>query len=169
MKTEIKYGVIFAGIVVLYVLTEHFLGFNTTRHDIGQYTRYAGVLVPILGILFGIREKRKKELNGIMTFGQGVKTGFWIALIQTTITTLWFLLYANVINPGFLDTMLEFERSTMAAAGTTEASIIQQLDQKRTFFAFPTFQIFQEGLGIAYGVLFAAMFSFFLKRKPSTA
>ena len=119
MRTELKYGVMFAGIVVVYVMLEHLLGINTTRHDIGQYSRLAGVLVPIVGIFFGIKAKRDKELNGTMRFWQGVKTGFLIAVIQTTLTTLWFLFYGRVINPQFFDSMLEFERSRMIAAGPT--------------------------------------------------
>lgn len=167
MKTELKYGVLFAGVVVVYVMIEHFLGFNTTRHDIGQYTRLMGILAPIIGIFFGIREKRNKDLNGVMTFGQGVKAGFWVALIQTTITTAWFLLYGNVINPEFMDTILAFEESTMIAAGVPEATITQELDRMRSMFAFPTLQIFEEVLGISYGVFFAAIFSFFLRSKPA--
>ena len=36
MKTEVRIGVLFSGIVVVYVMIEHVLGWNTTRHDIGQ-------------------------------------------------------------------------------------------------------------------------------------
>src|SRR5687768_12658197 len=122
MKTEIKYGVLFAAIVAVYVMIEHFAGVNTTRHDIGQYTRFGGVLVPVLGVFFGIRAKRA-ELGGTLTFGQGVKTGALVAVIQTTLTTIWFLFYATVVNPTFLDTMLEFERTKMAAAGMSESDL----------------------------------------------
>ena len=76
MKTELKYGVVFAAIVIVYVMIEHLLGLNTNRHDLGQYTRLAGVLVPIVGIILGIKAKRDGELKGLLTFGQGVKTGF---------------------------------------------------------------------------------------------
>lgn len=167
MKTEIKYGVLFAGIVVIYVLIEHVLGINTTRHDIGQYTRLAGILVPILGIFFGIRAKRKNELSGTISFGQGVKTGFIIAVIQTTLTTFWFWFYGTIINPQFLDTMLAFERGQMLAAGIAPDIINASVEAKRAFFTVPKFQIFQEVLGISYGTLFAAIFSAFMRtRKP---
>jgi hypothetical protein len=58
------------------------LGVNITRHDIGRYTRLAGALCPSLLLFFGIREKRNKELHGIMTFGQDVETGLMMAVIQ---------------------------------------------------------------------------------------
>lgn len=165
MKTEVKYGVLFAAIVIVYVMIEHFLGLNTTRHDIGQYSRLAGVIVPILAIFFGIKAKRDKELNGVMTFGQGVKTGFLIAVIQTTLTTIWFLFYSTVINPEYLDTMLAFEGSQMLAAGTPEGVIAADVESKRAFFRVPYFQIFQLVLGIAYGVVIAVVVSFFLRTK----
>ncbi len=167
MKTEITYGVLFAGIVVVYVLAEHALGLNTTRHDLGQYTRFAGVLVPILGIFLGIKEKRSLQLPEVLTFGQGMRTGFLIALIQTSLTTLWFLAYSNLVNPQFLDTMLEFERASLQSAGTPEGVIVRQISEKRAFFAFPTLQIFQECFGIAYGVFFAGIFTFFLRRRQT--
>ena len=164
MKTEFKYGVLFAGIVVVYVLLEHLLGLNTTRHDIGQYTRYAGVLVPVLGVFFGIRAKRK-ELGAELTFLQGVKTGFLIAVIQTTITTFWFWFYSTVINPQFLDTMLAFERTQMLAEGKPDVAINSELQHMRSFFRVPRFQIFQEIFGIAYGVIIAVIVSFFMRTK----
>ena len=167
MKTEIRYGVFFALIVVVYVMIEHLLGFNTTRHDIGQYSRFAGILVPIIGVFFGIKAKREKDLNGIMTFRQGVKAGVIVAVVQTTITTLWFLLYGEIINPEFMDTMLEFERTKMLADGMTESAVTEQLAAMRTMFAPPNLQIFQELIGIAYGSLFAAIFSAFLKKKSA--
>ncbi len=167
MKTELRYGVIFAGVVIVYVMIEHFLGLNTTRHDIGQYTRFGGVLVPILGIFFGIKAKRDKELNGTISFGQGVRTGFLIAIIQTTLTTLWFWFYGTVVNPQFLDTMLQFERSKMVASGVAESAMTASLDRMKTLFSFPNLQIFQEVLGILYGTIFAVIFSAFLKKKTS--
>ena len=165
MKTEIKYGVIFAAIVIVYVMIEHLLGLNTTRHDIGQYTRLAGVLVPIIGIFFGIKAKRDQDRNGILTFGQGVKTGFLVAVIQTTITTLWFWLYGSLINPQFLGSMLEFERTKMIAAGTPVSDITAKINRMKTLYSFPTLQIFQEVIGIVYGVIVAMIFSAFLRRK----
>ena len=164
MKTELKYGVIFAAIVIVYVMIEHFLGFNTTRHDIGQYSRLAGVLVPIIGIFMGIKAKRK-ELNGNLTFGQGVKTGFLIALIQTTITTLWFWFYGTVVNPQFVNTMLEFERSRMLARGTDAADARATIDRLKALYSFPFLQLAQEVAGILYGTIFAMIFSAFLKKK----
>ena len=164
MKTELRYGIIFAGVVVVYVMIEHVLGFNTVRHDIGQYTRLAGVLVPIIAIVLGVRAKRR-ELNGQLTFGQGVKTGFLIAVIQTTLTTLWFLFYGSVINPEFVNTMLEFERTKMTNAGSTTAEINSSIGTMRTLYSFPYLQLFQEVIGVIYGLIVAVLAAAIFRRR----
>jgi hypothetical protein len=165
MKTEIKYGVIFAAIVIVWVMFEHVMGYNSARQDIGEYTRLAGILIPIIGVFFGIKAKRDKDLAGAMTWGQGVKAGAAVAIVQTTITTLWFLIYALWINPQFMETMLAFERSKMLAAGTATAEVDASIAMMSKFYALPYFQMFQEAFGIISGVVFAIIFSLFLKRR----
>ncbi len=154
---EIKYGIAFALIVVAYVILEHFLGLNTTNHAVGEYSRFGGVLVPILGILFGLIAKRR-EL-GWMTIGQGVKSGFIIALAQTTLTTIWFLIYPNLINPEFYSTMFAHEAQKLAAQGLAPSEIEASLTMLRWMFSFPVQPIFQMLFGVAYGVFFAIVFS----------
>lgn len=161
--TEIRYGAIFAGVVVVYVMLEHFLGFNTTNHAVGQYSRLGGVLVPILGVLFGLIAKRR-EL-GFLTFGQGIKSGFVIAVTQTTLTTIWFLIYPNLINTEFYSTLLAFERQKLIARGMPEPDIESWIGTLRWMFSFPVQPIFQMIVGVAYGVVFAGVFSLILRRK----
>ncbi len=165
MKTEFRYGFIFALIVVAYVMIEHFAGVNTTRHDIGQYSRIGGALVPILGVFFGIRAKRR-ELAGGMSWAQGVRSGALVAVTQTILTTIWFYVYATFVNPQFMDTMLEYERSKMATAGMSSGEVGAAIDSMRNLYSFPTMQIFQLVIGILYGTVFAMIFSAFLRKKP---
>lgn len=168
MRAAIRYGVIFAVLVVVYVMVEHFLGFNTERHDIGQYTRLAGVLVPIIGVFVGIRATRREQ-GGTITFGTAFKAGAVVAVVQTTLTTTWFWLYGTVINPRFMETMLEFERSKVITAGGSEAAAAESVAQLASMYAFPNLQLFQEAFGIAYGVVFAAIFAVALRTRPGQA
>lgn len=161
--TELKYGAIFAAIVVVYVMLEHILGFNTTNHAVGQYSRFGGVLVPIFGVLFGLIAKRR-EL-GFMTIGQGIKSGFVIAITQTTLTTIWFLIYPNFINTEFYPTLLAFEQQKLMAQGIAASDIESRIGTLRWMFSFPVQPIFQMIIGVAYGVVFAMVFSLILRRK----
>ena len=160
-KLEIRYGILFALIVIVYVMLEHFLGLNTSNHQMGQYTRFGGVLVPILGIFFGLNAKCK-ELGSLST-KQGIRSGFIIALIQTSLTTLWFLIYPNFINPEFYSTMLEFEREKMIAQGLSQTEVTEKLETLKTMFSVPVQPIFQMIVGVIYGVFFAWVFSLFFR------
>ena len=168
MKTELKFGVGFALAVIVYVLIEHFLGFNSTNHKIGQYSRVLTLILPVLATYYGIRAKRNDQF-GVLTFGQEVKTGLLIAIIQTTLTTLWFLLYAAVINPDFLQTLIRFERSSMAAAGAIEPEIAPRIERLRWMYSFPVMPVFQFVIGTAFGTLCAVVFSWFLEKKGGDA
>lgn len=161
-KLEIRYGILFALIVVVYVMLEHFLGLNTTNHQMGQYTRFGGVLVPIIGVFFGLLAKRNEI--GSLSIKQGLRSGFIVALVQTSITTLWFLIYPYFINPEFYSTMLEFEKQKLIAQGLSNADVNTKLETLRTMFSVPVQPIFQMVIGVAYGVFFAFIFSIFLRK-----
>ena len=167
MRTELKYGLVFGFAVMAYVMVEHFMGFNTVRHDIGEYTRLGGIIIPVLALFLGIRAKRNRDLGGHMTLVQGVKTGVLIALVQTTLTTLFFLVYAEFINPDFLSTVIEYQRMKMAQAGLLEAEIKTAIDQIRTMYSVPLQPVFQMTIGLLYGTVFSAIFSLFLRKEPA--
>jgi hypothetical protein len=168
IKLETRYGVLFAFVVIAYVMVEHFIGINNTRHDIGEYSRFAGVLAPIIGIFFAIKAKRDKAPGGLLTMKRGIKAGTIVAIVQTTITTAWFTLYGNVINPTFLSSLLEYEKNKMLVAGTGAAAIEAKLNQMQTLYSLPVQPIFQEAFGITYGIVFAVIFSLFLKRRAKS-
>ena len=167
MRTELKYGLMFGFAVIAYVMVEHFMGFNTVRHDIGEYTRLGGIVIPLVALFFGIREKRNRDLMGHMTLVQGVKAGVLIALVQTTLTTVFFLLYAEFINPDFLNTVIEYQRAKMAQAGALENEIKAAVDQIRTMYSVPLQPVFQMTIGLLYGTVFSAIFSLFLRKEPA--
>lgn len=164
MKTELKFGAAFAGALIVYVLIEHLLGFNTTRHDIGQYSRMLEWLFPILGTYYGIRQKRTDQF-GVLTYGQGVRTGLLVSLILAALAALWALLYLAAINPEFLDTLIRFERSSMAAAGAIEPEIAPTIERLRWIYSLPVMPIVYLIAATAVGTLSALVFSWFLQKK----
>lgn len=170
MKSELRYATGFAVLTVVYTLIEHFLGFNTFNHRVGQYTRLAGIVFPIAAVYLGIRARRGEcEAGSSFTFLRGLRAGFLVAVFLSVFTSLWFLLYGNVINPDFLGTLLDFEKTRMIDAGTPVAEVDASIDQLRTMYSFPVQPLVQTLLGIAYGTFFAAVFSIFMRRKASAS
>lgn len=169
MKTEIKYG-LYTGLgICLWTLAEHVLGFNSTRFQIGQFTRVFGIILPIVMITLGIRDKRNIDLKGRLELKEGVKSGVWISVISGAITAIFFLIYGSVINPEYLDRLMIFEKSKMIGQGIPENEIGPKLEAMRTMNTFPVQPLFQLFGSIISGLAISIIGSSMLKKKRSVS
>jgi Na+/H+-dicarboxylate symporter len=68
-----------------------------------------GVLMVItfFTIYMGIKEIRDEELNGVMTTGLAIRKGMKIALIAGILAGVFSVIYTKLIDPGFIDRMME--------------------------------------------------------------
>ena len=123
-KTEIKYAGFSAIALMLWVLAEHLLGFNTTRLDIGEYTQPLIFIVVLVFLFFGIREKRDKDLGGQLTFMQGVKTAFLISVFYALLQAIWFAFYSLVINPEYGTLSIHFQESRSIKPCVSQAETV---------------------------------------------
>ncbi len=170
MKIEFQYAAGVLSVVIVYTMIEHVLGLNSVNHEIGQYTRLAGILFPLLAIYLGMRARRGEAGEGApFTFLRAFRSGFLVASFLAVLSSLWFLLYGSVINPEFLDTLLAFERNRMLAAGASVPDVSAAVDRLRTMYSFPVQPVVQTVLGIAYGTFFAALAALLMRRRPSPA
>lgn len=107
-RIEIKWGLIFALMGLLWMGLERIIGLHDVhldKHPI--YTNF--IAIPAITIyVLGLLEKRKKEYGGKMSYGQGFKTGFFITLVVTLLTPLTLWLTLSVITPDFLNNAKDF-------------------------------------------------------------
>ncbi len=115
-------------ITVVWTLIEHTLGYNTSNHEVGQYTRILTALLYYYFIARAIWLKRKQQ-NGSLTFSQGFKTGATISILYGSLVTFWFAFYAEVINPQYQPTLLAFERSKLEAVHASPETIAIKMKQ----------------------------------------
>lgn len=100
--TEIKWGIIFAIMSLLWMVLERIAGLHDQH--IEQHAIYTNfVAIPAIAIyVLGLLEKRKKDYDGKMTYGQGFKAGLIITLVVTILTPLTMWLTLTFITPDFL-------------------------------------------------------------------
>ena len=165
MKTEIKFGLI-AGIgVILWVMAEYFLGFHTTRFEIGRYSGYFSSLIPIAALYVALKTRRDKEQAGFLTIKQGVQSGFVISLIASVIITLFFLIYNNYINPEWIKLAMAWEKQQMLQHGASQAEIAAKMKQLEAMNS-PMAQVLWGLVGTTgMGTLFSLVIAIVLKRK----
>lgn len=79
----------------------------------------------IFFIVLGIKQF-KAENSGFLVLGQALKVGIGIALVSALIEAAYVLLFMTVIEPDFVDKMLEIQRTVMSE--TNPNLTAQQLD-----------------------------------------
>lgn len=100
MKRAFKYGVLVAIIIAAWVALKRLvLHIDPARAAIFDMIVFntAG----ILGVFLGIRDEKARN-GGALTFGTGVKTGFFIALTYAVLTAIYFALLLLIVGPRLM-------------------------------------------------------------------
>ncbi|HEY3028307.1 MAG TPA: DUF4199 domain-containing protein [Pyrinomonadaceae bacterium] len=100
MKRAFKYGLLVTLIIVLWVALKHFvLHIDPARAAVFDTIIFN--VAGILGLSLGIRD-RKGANGGSLTFGEGVKTGFSIAVTYAVLTSIYFATLLLMIGPKLM-------------------------------------------------------------------
>jgi hypothetical protein len=101
MKIALRYGLLITAVVAAWIVVVRFL------MDVGADSK-ANVIAPILfnvtaivAILLGMKA-RKQELNGVLSFKEGLKTGMGISLVYAISACLFFMIEFLVAGPKLL-------------------------------------------------------------------
>lgn len=130
MKPEYRYGLLCGTGLSCWILTEFILGFHTTSLEIGQYSGYFSVVIPVIVIFAALKDEQHRT-NGIMTFKIGINTGFQIAIYSAVLFTLFLFFYNNYINPDWINAMLEWQRKKLILGGASDDEIGRFMEQNR--------------------------------------
>ncbi|SMO59718.1 DUF4199 domain-containing protein [Solitalea koreensis] len=126
-NTAIKFALIALATTIIWTLTEHFLGFNTTKHEIGQHTRLVTPFVFYACVVLGILSFKNHQNHNNLSWAGGLKTGALISVIYGSLSLCWFALYAEVINPEYASTLKAYELNKLRAANATAAEIAERM------------------------------------------
>lgn len=164
MSLELRYGVIIGGAVSAWVLIEFVLGLHTTHIGIGQYTGFVASVIAVVLLYKALKQKRDLELGGMMSVGQGIKAGLAISFVSGVISTLFFVLYYNVINPDWLQIALDWQREVMLAGGREASEIDASLEQMKTSYSISVQLLWGFLSTIGMGLIVSGVLSLFLKK-----
>lgn len=165
MRTELKYGLIAGVGVSIYILFEYLLGFHTTSPEIGEYSGYFSAIIPIIVILFAIREKRDRSFNGVITFGQSFITGIIVTTISAFIITVFFVIYNDHINPQMMTNLSNWKAEQMRLENIPEDEIASSIEEWNAMYN-PLF-IFAGSFFM--GLMITLIFSLVVRKKISPA
>jgi hypothetical protein len=164
-NTAVKFGVYALIITIIWTIIEHFLGYNTTNHETGQYARMLGAIVYYILVVLAIFAVRKQQANSL-TFGEGLKTGTTVSVVYSAGVSFWYALYGEVINTQYKPTLLAFYRNKLEVEHATPEKIATEMKQMDlssggSLLSYVLLFVFMS----LFGVIIAALASLILRRK----
>ncbi|MBX7109361.1 MAG: DUF4199 domain-containing protein [Chitinophagales bacterium] len=127
-RIVLKYLIMAIGFAVVWILIEHVLGFNTARHEIGQYTRNATMIFFWVTIFLALRETKKNQGHQL-SFMHGFMLGAMYSILFSLAFVIVILLYVKLINPAFYATYREFTLNQLIASHATPKAIKEAMHE----------------------------------------
>lgn len=134
---------------------------STMNFDYGQYVGYAGILLSMLFVYFGVRTFREQVGGGVLSFGKGFQVGLLIALVSCLCYVIaWMIVYETMM-PDFMDKYIEHSMTQLQQSGASieeiERSATEMQKMKELYqnplarFAFTFIEPFPVGFLVALG------------------
>jgi hypothetical protein len=156
MKPPIKYALIALAITFVWIIIEHLAGWNTTRHDIGQYTRMLPMILFWVLIFVAVNESRGQRTT--YKFNEGLRDGMLMSLIFCAGFTIMILIYQKFVNPEFFETLRAYTISEMKSKSLSQAEIdkaMRDMDMSFNGSAISFFLLFVFSFG--WGLIVSAV------------
>ena len=168
MKTYLTYGFYMALGNALIVFVLYFSGLHSeaAKLDLAQKIQMFGSIgISLACLVYGTREHRNAlPPTDAYGYGRALGTGFMIVLFASLFGAIFNYLYTAVINPGFVEVMLQAQSDKLETAGMSADKIEQVNSMTRTMMK----PAIQAGIGffmgLFFGTLFALITAAFLKR-----
>ncbi|MFN0119823.1 MAG: DUF4199 domain-containing protein [Blastocatellia bacterium] len=158
MKTEIKWGVIFSAVQLLWLAGEYMAGLHDkyiARHPV---LTMLFVIPAVLMMVLAVREKRR-ELGGQLDFKQAFMCGVGVSVVTAFLAPLVQFIFHRIINPGFFSGMIRYAVDNQKST----------LEQAQAFFTLQSY-IFQSVVGaLVMGTITSLVIAAFMRPTPGAA
>jgi hypothetical protein len=160
-KPPVRYALITLAFTFVWIIIEHLAGWNTTRHDIGQYTRMLPMILFWVMIFVAINQSRGHR--SFYPFNEGLRDGMLMSLIFCAGFTLMIVVYQKFINPEFFATLKAYTIDQMKLAQKSQAQIDKTLkDMEMSFngsaISFFLLFVFSFGWGVIVSAIAARVY-----------
>lgn len=154
-KTEIKWGIIFTILALLWMVLEKALGWHDVhidKHPI--YTNFFAIIA-IAVFVFALLEKRTKYLGGKISWVQGLVSGVIISVVVAILSPLSQYITHEFITPDYFENAINYsvENNIMTKENATK------------IFSFQSYVIQSAFGALAMGVVTSAIVALFIRKK----
>lgn len=110
MRSEVKYGLIGGGVMIIWELIEWVTGVHGPHQALLMLLGVASALVSAVILFYGLKARRQ-ELGGFLPMKEGWKSSLRIGLVMGVVGALFMMLYINYINPSYKEDAAIFQRN----------------------------------------------------------
>ena len=157
IKIELKWAVLFAIMMLLWMLMEKLVGLHDEHID--KHMIYSNfVAIPaILMYVFALLDKRKNFYNGVMSYGQAFISGVIMSLFIAVLTPLTQYITSTVITPDYFTNVTEY--------AVAEGMMTQT--EAEGYFNLQNYIIQATLFAPIMGVITTALVALFVKKKAA--
>ena len=101
-STALKYAIITALAMFIFSIILYITGMYL-KSNVNLLT----YIIMLAGLVFAVKDRRDKDLGGMISFGEGFKTGFLFCMITGVITVVFSLIMMNFIAPEMIGEILK--------------------------------------------------------------
>ncbi|KKO48016.1 membrane protein [Arsukibacterium sp. MJ3] len=155
--TELRWGVIFTLVMLLWLWLEHIVGLHGAY--IEHHATYTNLFaIPaILIFVLALRQKKRRDHNGMMRWKQGIVAGLLITLVVVVLSPVSQWLFHTFISPDYF--------ANVQAYAVTEQMMTP--DEAAAYFTLSSY-IVQSLIGAAVmGTVTSVIVAFFLRSRTS--
>jgi hypothetical protein len=99
MKNALTWGFVIGVLSAAWLFTTHAMGYDTLNDKAAPY-EYISILIPIIGLFFGILQYRSVDCDGKMGFFEALIQSFKILLFGGILAVFVAIVYINYIQAG---------------------------------------------------------------------
>lgn len=159
IRLEIKWAMLFIVMTLLWMVLEKLVGLHSTHIDLHMYLTNLFAIPAILVYVFALKEKKKKDFNGQITFKQGLFSGLIMTLLITIFAPLTQWVISTIITPEYFPNVI---------AHSVETGYHSSLEEAQTYFNLKNYMV-QSTIGtLIMGIVTTLIVAFFLKTKVRT-
>jgi len=157
IKLEIKWAFIFIATMLVWMVLEKLVGLHDTHIDKHMYMTNLFAIPAILIFILALREKKKKDYNGQMSYKQGFISGLIITVIVTVLSPLTQWVISTIITPEYFPNVIAY---------SLETGFHSSLEEAEAYFNLNRYMV-QSTIGaFVMGIITTAIVTIFVKTKP---
>ncbi|GJM31874.1 MAG: hypothetical protein DHS20C18_08750 [Saprospiraceae bacterium] len=166
-QTIIRFGMIGGLVLIIYSLVNFVFGLSkpSAGAALGYLNFAIVVAIYVLIMVYAVRDHRDANQNGFITFGKAFTVAFLTSLVAAVINSVFAYLYIHMIDPGYINEILESSEEFYEKSGFSEQQIEVSLDWAKWMMEGKG-QLIIFAVGTFFGAILSLIVGYSMKKDP---